>query len=97
MSGSDAGTQPVSRIGRVRTLPSRMRGLGRLEERLIEVERRLALAEEQLRSPELDGRALEAVRDAVRDLSVRLAEELNDLSAARTAGGSDVPERSTDR
>jgi hypothetical protein len=84
MTGSDARSEPGGTVGRIRAIPSRIRRLAGLEDRLADVERRITVIEDQMRTPEVDGRALAAVRDAVRDLSIQVTEELDGLSAART-------------
>lgn len=83
MTGSDALNEPAV-PGRLRSIPSRIRRLATVDGRLVDLERRLATIEERLRSPELDGSALESVRDAVRELGIEVTEELNDLAAVRS-------------
>ena len=83
MTGSDSVGGSVGPTAWIRTLPSRLRRLIGVDQRLADVEARLAAVEERLRSPELDGRALHAVRDSVRDIAVQVAEELDTLSDDR--------------
>jgi hypothetical protein len=63
-----------------------LRHLAELSDRIAGVERRLAEVERRLASPECDGTALEAVRDAVRELGTEVTEGLNRLAAERGSG-----------
>jgi division protein CdvB (Snf7/Vps24/ESCRT-III family) len=74
-AASDAGG-PLRSLAQLRHLSDRVAAI---ERRLDEVERRLA-------TPECDGTALEAVRDAVREIGTEVTEELNRLAADRTPG-----------
>lgn len=65
---------------RLRSVPDRVRTIAGVEGRLAGIEARLDAIEARLSSPELDGSALDAVRDAVRDLSVQVTEELDQLA-----------------
>lgn len=70
---------PLRSLGQVRHLAD-------LADRVADIERRLTEVERRLATPECDGTALEAVRDAVRELGTEVAEGLNRLAAERTPG-----------